>query len=95
MDRRAFLKRGIAAGVTMGILGKFLNFRPGSAAASDETFEIMKTDAEWKAILTAEQYGILRKAKTEAPFKNKYHDNKTPGTYLCAGCDLPLFQSRD
>lgn len=56
-------------------------------------FEVTKTDAEWKALLTPEQYYVLRKEGTEPPFKNKYHDNKAPGIYNCAGCDLPLFSS--
>lgn len=94
MDRRTFLKAGVAAGVAFAIAGKFFNLWPGGAAASEETFEIMKTEEEWKAILTAEQFGILRKEKTERSFKNKYHDKKDPGTYLCAGCDLPLFSSK-
>ncbi|MBM4123730.1 MAG: peptide-methionine (R)-S-oxide reductase MsrB [Nitrospira sp.] len=60
-----------------------------------ETFEVTKTEAEWKAVLSEEQFQVLRKAHTEPPFKNKYFDNKTAGTYLCAGCDLPLFSSKE
>jgi len=56
-------------------------------------FEVTKTDAEWKALLSPEQYYVLRKEGTEPSFKNKYHDNKAPGIYNCAGCDLPLFSS--
>ncbi|MHB8483231.1 MAG: peptide-methionine (R)-S-oxide reductase MsrB [Nitrospiria bacterium] len=56
-------------------------------------FEINKNDAEWKSTLTQEAYNVLRKEGTEPPFQNKYHDNKTPGIYHCAGCDLPLFSS--
>jgi len=56
--------------------------------------KITKTDAEWRAILTPEQYRVLRQDGTEKPFQNKYHDNKAPGTYHCAGCDLPLFSSK-
>ena len=48
-------------------------------------FEVTKTDAEWKALLTPEQYYVLRKEGTEPSFKNKYHDNKAPGIYNCAG----------
>jgi peptide-methionine (R)-S-oxide reductase len=58
-----------------------------------EIAKITKTDAEWKAILTPEQYRVLRQEGTEKPFANPYHNNKAPGTYLCAGCDLPLFSS--
>jgi peptide-methionine (R)-S-oxide reductase len=59
-----------------------------------EIVKITKTDAEWKAMLTPEQYRVLRQAGTEKPFQGKYHDSKAPGTYLCAGCDLPLFSSQ-
>lgn len=60
-----------------------------------EIFEVTKTDEEWKKLLTEEQYQVLRREHTERPFKNKYFDNKASGTYLCAGCDLPLFSSKE
>jgi peptide-methionine (R)-S-oxide reductase len=56
-------------------------------------FEVTKTDAEWKAVLTTEQYRVLRQDGTERPFQNEYNANNAPGTYRCAGCDLPLFSS--
>ncbi len=55
--------------------------------------KVMKTDQEWKAELTSEQYNILRQAGTERAFTGKYWDNKATGMYHCAGCDLPLFSS--
>ncbi|TAL10444.1 MAG: peptide-methionine (R)-S-oxide reductase [Nitrospirae bacterium] len=58
-----------------------------------EIVKITKTDAEWKALLTPEQYRVLRQEGTEKPFVNPYHNNKAPGIYHCAGCDLPLFSS--
>lgn len=57
------------------------------------TYEVTKTDAEWGAQLTPEQYRVLRQEGTEPPFRNEYHDSKGVGTYHCAGCDLPLFSS--
>jgi len=65
-----------------------------SPAAAKETFEVVKSDAEWRKILTPEQYKVLRQEWTEPPYKNKYHDHKEKGTYFCAGCDLPLFSSQ-
>jgi peptide-methionine (R)-S-oxide reductase len=62
-------------------------------AMASKNFEVTKSDEEWRRILTPEQYQVLRLQSTEAPFKNKYHDSKTPGTYRCAGCELPLFSS--
>ncbi len=55
--------------------------------------KVVKSDEEWKKILTAEQYQVLRREATERPFVNAYHDNKQPGIYYCAGCELPLFSS--
>jgi len=59
-----------------------------------EITKITKTDEEWRTILTPEQYRVLRQEGTERPFQNTYHDSKIPGTYRCAGCDLPLFSSK-
>lgn len=54
---------------------------------------IEKTEQEWKETLTPEQYRILRKKGTERAFTGKYHDFKGKGTYVCAGCGQPLFES--
>ena len=56
--------------------------------------KIEKTEAEWQASLSPEQFRILRQQGTERAFSGKYHDSKTPGTYLCAGCGEPLFESK-
>jgi peptide-methionine (R)-S-oxide reductase len=55
--------------------------------------KLQKSDAEWQKELTPEQYNVLRKHATERAFTGEYVNTKTPGTYLCAGCGLPLFQS--
>ena len=55
--------------------------------------KIEKTEAEWQNSLTPEQFRIMRQQGTERAFTGKYHDCKTPGTYLCAGCGEPLFES--
>jgi peptide-methionine (R)-S-oxide reductase len=56
--------------------------------------KIEKSETEWQACLTAEQYRIMRQQGTERAFTGKYYDCKTPGTYVCAGCGEPLFESK-
>ena len=57
-------------------------------------YKIDKTDAEWKAQLTENEYYVLRKKGTEQAFTGKYNDFKKKGTYSCAACDQALFDSK-
>jgi peptide-methionine (R)-S-oxide reductase len=55
--------------------------------------KVRKSDAEWRAQLTAEQYNVARKKGTERAFSGKYWDNHAEGTYRCVGCGTPLFDA--
>jgi peptide-methionine (R)-S-oxide reductase len=55
--------------------------------------EITRTDEEWRAQLSPEQYQVLRKAGTEAPWSGKYVQNHDDGSYSCAACGAVLFDS--
>ena len=52
-----------------------------------------KTDAEWKAELTPEQYAVCRCSATEAPFSGKWYRHEEKGTYVCVACRSALFSS--
>lgn len=55
--------------------------------------KVVKTEQEWRAILSASEYNILREQGTERAFTGDLWDNKKTGTYLCKACELPLFSS--
>jgi len=55
--------------------------------------KVIKTEQEWKEILTPEQFDVLRNKGTERAYSGKYWETKTPGTYVCAACGNSLFSS--
>ncbi len=55
---------------------------------------VHKSDAEWRELLTAEQFRVTRKKATERAFHNDYWDNHEDGVYKCVCCGLPLFDSK-
>jgi peptide-methionine (R)-S-oxide reductase len=70
----------------------------GLKAYDDQEFDgetLIKTDEEWKKILTPVQYNILRQAGTEQPYTGEYTDNHAKGIYYCAACGLALFKSEN
>ena len=86
MNRRNLLK---ATAATALFLGLGLSIRKPHAGS----FEITKTEAEWKAILTPEQFAVMRHENTERPFTSALLDEHRKGTFDCAACDLPLYAS--
>jgi peptide-methionine (R)-S-oxide reductase len=64
-----------------------------SRGAQAETYEVIRTDEEWRRLLTPAQYSVLRKANTERAGSSPLDGEKRAGTFHCAGCDLPLFAS--
>ena len=55
--------------------------------------KIEKTDEQWRQLLTPQQYAVLRQGGTEPAFTGMHAADKTAGTYHCAGCDAPLYNS--
>jgi peptide-methionine (R)-S-oxide reductase len=67
-------------------------FRPAHPALPDA---VSRTDDEWRALLTKEQYAVLRSAETEQPYSSPLTSEKRRGVYECGGCGLRIFSSSD
>lgn len=65
-----------------------------SSDVTERKDKIEKTEEEWKKLLTPEQYYILREKGTERAFTGEFWNHKEEGVYICAACDLPLFDSK-
>ncbi|KAA1246412.1 peptide-methionine (R)-S-oxide reductase MsrB [Aquimarina sp. RZ0] len=77
----------------------FLAFSCTSVAQKEvkkekKEYKVSKTQKEWKEILTADQYYILRQAGTERPFSSLLNKVYTAGTFQCAACKTPLYESK-
>ena len=99
MNRRYFL----TSSLTLGAFAAFSRFPIAAALQNSASLKgaqgdkgikkVIKTDAEWKQILTAEQYNVMRQKGTEAPYSSPLNDIHEKGTFVCAACELPLFSS--
>jgi len=88
MTRRLLLRRG-----TIGLAA--ICFAPwwATLAPAAEVFEVTHSDADWRKLLTPDQYAVLRQSDTESPFTSALLHEERRGTFVCAGCDLDLFSS--
>ena len=89
MDRRTFIKLAAASASAPLLIAL-----PGQAMAADRIDKLVRSDAEWKKLLTPAQYDILREDGTERPFSSPLDYETRSGLYVCAACDLPLFPSK-
>jgi len=96
LNRRGFLIAGTGAIAGAGVLALMQATRSndGPGAAPAPHFEVTHSDAEWRSLLSPEQYQVLRHEATERPFSSALDHEKRAGTYACAGCGLPLFSSK-
>jgi peptide-methionine (R)-S-oxide reductase len=62
-------------------------------AWSEESFEVTHSDAQWRKLLTPDQFAVLRESATEIPFTSPLLHEKRAGTFACVGCNLDLFSS--
>ena len=90
------MKRNLLlAGVASALAGLFgaVTRRADAAEKKAEVFEVTRSDDEWRALLGPNRYAVLRHEATERPYSSPLNGEKRPGTFACAGCDLPLFSS--
>jgi len=91
--RRLFLVGGsVAAACSALALHGFGSRR--AEAADAETFEVTHSEAEWRKLLSPNQFAVLRQEGTERPFSSPLNDEHRPGQFSCAACQLALFSSK-
>ena len=105
MNRRSFISSAMALGaftalaripgVTRPLFQEATGLKDahGAGAKSKGIKKIVKTDAEWKSLLTPEQYNVMRQKGTEHPYSSPLNDVHDQGIFACAACELPLFSS--
>jgi peptide-methionine (R)-S-oxide reductase len=86
LSKRAFLGTMLASAAVLAGCG---------SQASAEVFEVNLTPEQWRRRLTPPQFRVLREAATERAFTSPLNDEHRRGTFLCAGCDLPVYRSQD
>ena len=105
MNRRFFLSSAIALGAFTALTKLNVVAGPvfqepkrsqdahGAGSKSDKITKVVKTDAEWKRLLTPDQYNVMRQKGTEAPYSSPLNEIHDKGVFACAACDLALFSS--
>ncbi len=88
LTRRSLLQAGVAA---LSITASLTARLPAASAAGG--FAVTRTDEEWRALLSPEQYDVLRQSATEYPYTSPLLEEHRRGTFACAGCGLDLFSS--
>ena len=71
----------------------FLTSILAAFAMPARAFEVTRSEAEWRAMLSDLEFKVMRREGTERAFTSPLNDEKRAGTYLCKGCDLPLYSS--
>jgi peptide-methionine (R)-S-oxide reductase len=89
MNRRLFLSRAAGAFAAAAAARSF-----GAVDTTPSVEKIVKSDDEWRKLLTPPQFHILRQEGTETPFTSPLNNEKRKGTFACVACELALFESR-
>lgn len=93
MKKRYFLWAGTAMIGAAWLSRSFPGKARAEVATANTGFEITKTEQEWRKLLTAGQFEVLRQHGTERAGSSPLDQEHSKGTFVCAGCDLPLFTS--
>ncbi|MGB7192477.1 peptide-methionine (R)-S-oxide reductase MsrB [Collimonas pratensis] len=91
--RRTFLGAGLFAGLSVGLGSLVAATSRATVAEPAEHFEVMHSDAEWRSLLGASSYAVLRQEATERPYSSPLNEQHGAGVFSCAGCARPLFSS--
>lgn len=101
MKPKALVLCGVmSAALVVFFLGTAFRGSPAETAATPPRHwnmkdRVTKTEAEWRKLLTSEQFNVTQRKGTERAFTGAYWDNHAPGIYRCVCCDLDLFNSAD
>lgn len=93
LSRRTLLFSTAAVAITGLGVQSYSRRGAGEAVARDGEFEITRSAEAWKKLLTPDQYAVLREEATEQPNSSPLLHEKRKGTFHCAACDLPVYQS--
>lgn len=90
-SRRTFLAGGVGAAI--GALA-LLQWRTPAVAKPATVFPVMRDEAQWRQVLTAQQFDVLRRSGTERPYSSVLNDEHRAGRFSCAACQQQLFSSK-
>ncbi|MEM5543321.1 peptide-methionine (R)-S-oxide reductase MsrB [Sulfitobacter sp. AS92] len=88
MNRRHFLTSTFLGATAMG-----LGVRGALASYVEGNFEVERTEAEWRAMLNDTEFAVMREGDTERAFTSPLNDETRAGTFICKGCDQPLYDA--
>ncbi len=100
MDRRSFLSYGFTFGALTALSklplasAESLASHVGQTTGANSIKKVVKTDEEWKRLLTPEQYYVTRQKGTEPPYSSPLNNLHEAGIFECVCCELPLFSSK-
>ena len=93
IKRRRFLAGSALGAAALAGSGRVARAGRGSGPNDRLVYEVVRSDDEWRAMLTRHEFAVLRLGRTEEPRSNPLWNNSEAGTYCCRGCDLALYDS--